>query len=1205
MWNDLIGARSASFLCLLAISAVCIVGAQHALGQEAFDITADRLVGTGQGNDVILEGHVRITNGATTATADSGFYQKQAELISLVGNVVVTQRGVEVRGSRGEYLKVSGRAIFPDGVEVLEGAAKLTADSGIYDTAAESLYAAGHVAYSEDAKTMSAGRVTYRRSAGSIVARDSVVMSDNDYGASVRADRVTYLRDSEFGVARDHPVLDILPREGREAMTVSADSMELYAKEKRAIAIGDVAILREKTQGHCGRAEFRDLEGVSFLTENPTLTQGESSVSGDSIVIYSKDEQISKVVVSGKAKCFYRPEDKEGSELDGTQIVINFSEGEISEMEITGGATGIFLPAPSDTSGTSNEVRGARMVLKFEGGEVKTAIVIGKVKGLYRIEGGTQGTGAQSSSDPPDSLQPAGMPAVADSSRADTTGATGVRPGEAQPAAGTSPAGTTGLGIENVSYEADSIHYDVPNETMDLIGSAVIVYRGMKLESQEIEYDSRTSDLFATKGPVLYEGQDKITGENMSYNLKTRRGAIVAGRTTFDKGIYTGRLIRKINESTLNVEGGVYTTCSLLEPHYCFASSEMKIHLDDMVIARPVLLKLRELPVLALPFYMFPIKRGRHSGLLIPSIELGFDQTKGRFIRNAGYYWAPSDYFDVAAWGDYYQKSRWVGHLESRYNLRYRLSGSIQGSFTREVDTDNSRWDLSGRHTQNLGQNGRLVTHADFVSDKTYRKDTSDNLEEALRRVLESDISYSGTWNGTSVNLSAQRTQLLDTDQISEKLPTVSVLLTRKTLFAPGEGSTVWHKGTYVSANSNFTSTLNKTGDVTKTSQASLTTINIDSDLGLIGGSQSVRSRLVISGERKDLSSWCAGCTGGKLTNEAGDLRTDFVSRLNAFGWVNVNPSLSTTFTLYNRDRAGNRFPLRFLFFGGVDSRMTLTRTYFPRIGPLTALRHTITPSVVFTHRPDFSKYKNRFWTIAGVSSEVGKSSTMALSLANRLQAKIGSGAETKRIDDLFSFITSTNYDFLYKDNKKKTPFSTITSNMRFYPSDYVTFDLDFSNNPIDLSLESLDYQSAFNYTGKSPMLPGLPEPEIPQEATVPEGEVGGPSEGGPTKNPWRFSVAYRYTKGFDGGQSNYWLEFLTGFNLTRNWRFDYSGRFDLSGKQVAYQEFDIYRDLHCWEARFVRRFSDGEWEYYFRLNIKALPEIYAERGLRSLFRSY
>ncbi|MFZ1947083.1 MAG: LPS assembly protein LptD [bacterium] len=1129
---------------------------------EPFDVSADRLVGSRQGDEetVVLEGHVRIVHGATTATADSGSYDKRTEAVRLAGNVVVTRQGVEIRGSQGEYLRAARRVTFPSGVEVIESGAKLTARRGVYDAERDSLEVVGGVTYAEGVRYMRADRAVYLRSQGLIRAWDNVVIGDDDYGATVKAGEITYLKETRHGTARLAPVLEIMERAGREAMTVTADSMEVFSDEKRAVAVGNVGITRGKTQGQCGRAVFLDLEDKSILSEDPSMTQEASSVSGDSITIYSTEDRISQVVVSGSARCVYLPEEGEGSELTGTDITMYFSEDELSEMRVAGGATGVFLPAPGDTVASRNEVRGESMTLGFEDGEAKTATVVGKVRGFYRVTG-------------------------------DTTAADSAREGNA--AGG------------DVVYEADSLHYDVPKSKMFLSGDAGVVYLGMRLNSREIEYDSRTYDLYASVDPVLWEGQDKITGSEMSYNLKTKRGAVVAGRTQFEQGLYTGRLIRKTGENTLNVAGGTYTSCNYVDPHYSFTSSAMKIALNDKVIARPVVLRIRGIPVLALPFYMFSIKQGRDSGILLPRIELGFDENKGRFVRNVGYYWAPNDYFDTSLWGDYYEKSRWIVYNESRYKVRYLLSGSFNGSYTRNIETDNSRWDLNASHTQTVGETGKVVMHADFVSDKTYRKDIGDDLEKALRRVLESDVSYSRSFQGGSINLAAQRRENLDTDEISQKLPTASLLLNRRTLFAPARGDSSWHKGTYFSASSSFSGLRSQTATTKTSRQSGSVNLNLDSDFALGGKSQSVRSRLVLTGDRKDMSQWCGGCTGGKATNSAGDLKTDFVTKFNPFGWVNLNPSLTTAVTVFDQDKAGKSLATRLMYWGSVDARMTLYRSYFPRIGPLAALRHVMSPSVSFTHRPDFSKYANRFWALSGVSSAVGKSSSMSISLSNRLQAKLGSGAETRKIDDLLSLNTSTSYDFLYKDNKKTTPFSTIQSNLRFYPTQYATFDLDFSNEPVHLSLKSLDFQARFGYTGKGPIPPGLPEPELIEEPKVPEEGVGGGEASSVTTNPWRFDIAYRYTKGFEGADDTYWLEFMTGFSLTRNWRIDYSGRFDLSGKETVYQEFGIYRDLHCWEASLVRRYSDGIWQYYLRINIKAHPEIYAERGLRSLNRSY
>jgi lipopolysaccharide assembly outer membrane protein LptD (OstA) len=1194
--------RLASILWLFLVLASPALRAAPVPGEEAFDVSSDHLSGSKEdGREiVILTGNVKIVHGTTTATADTGFYDKERETIRLAGNVTVKDQGVDVSGSQGEYFRIERRALFPRGIKVIESGSVLTADRGTYDTAGDSIQVEGDVAYSEGAKSMAADNAVYLRAGNLIRAWGNVLLKDESYGASLAAGRVKYLRDKKYGTAREHPVLEVAARENREAIIVRADSMEFFSDERRAVAIGDVRVLRAKAEGHSGRAVFLDLEDKSVLTETPTLVEADNSLSGDSITVYSKNEEISNVVVTGNARCIYKPASGERSELTGSRITLDFDAGKLSQMRIAGGATGVFEPAATDSlKGARNEVRGASMVLGFEDGKAKTANVVGGVKGLYRMEAAAEPAAAPAFSP---AVAPAAIPAVAPSPQAVQPGAPPaglpVQPGASSAAPPT----------EDVAYDADSLTYDVPASIMHLRGKASVIYRDMKLYSEEIEYNSDTYDLYATVEPVLWEGQDKITGSSLSYNLKTKRGAIIAGRTRFEKGFYGGSFLRKTGPSTLNVEGGTYTTCDYLDPHYTFTSSKMKIFLDDKVIARPVVLRIRGIPVFGLPFYMFPIKRGRHSGILIPRIDVGIDQTKGRFIRNAGYYWAPSEYFDVTAWGDYYQRSRWVGHMEADYNVRYLLNGSLDGSFTRDVATGSSRWDLTGSHNQTIGESGRLVTRVDFVSDKKYRKDTSDDLEKALRRVLESNASYSRSWEGLSMNLAAERRQDLDTGEISERLPTASLLMNRKTLVAPKLGGQGWHRGTYASGSSSFAASLDQTSGVRKTRQAGSANVNIDSDLNLKGLSQSVRSRLVVTGERKDAGEWCAGCAAGKPTHAAGDLRTDFIAKFVPFGWINFNPSASTQLTLYDQSLAGKKYPLRFMYFGGFDSRVTLYRTYFPRIGPLSALRHVISPSVAFSHRPDFSKYSGRFYSVSGVSGAVGKSSIMNIALGNRFQAKIGSGNDVRKIDDLFSLETATSYDFLYRDRHQPTGFSTISSNLRFYPSRYTTFDLGLTHEPVHLSLQSLDFQTRFSYTGKGPLPPGFAEPEMPEEPRVvgegadaaKAGEVGSQVSG-----PWRFDLAYRYTKAIGGGKDSYWIELLATANLTRNWHVEYSGRFDLSGKQTVYQEYSIYRDLHCWEARFVRRYSAGDWEYYLRINIKAHPDIYAERGLRSLFRSY
>ncbi len=127
---------------------------------------------------------------------------------------------------------------------------------------------------------------------------------------------------------------------------------------------------------------------------------------------------------------------------------------------------------------------------------------------------------------------------------------------------------------------------------------------------------------------------------------------------------------------------------------------------------------------------------------------------------------------------------------------------------------------------------------------------------------------------------------------------------------------------------------------------------------------------------------------------------------------------------------------------------------------------------------------------------------------------------------------------------------------------------------------------------------PGSPADELRRELTERSttDRVG--------RRPWDASTTFRYSRGSDPSDATYWIDLKLALSLTAHWRVNYKIHYDLSGEEVASQEYAVYRDLHCWEARFVSRYYNEEWEYYFRISIKALPEIQGEAGSRHLDRT-
>ena len=72
----------------------------------------------------------------------------------------------------------------------------------------------------------------------------------------------------------------------------------------------------------------------------------------------------------------------------------------------------------------------------------------------------------------------------------------------------------------------------------------------------------------------------------------------------------------------------------------------MKIVKDKNIIARPLILYIRELPIIGFPFAILPNKGGeRQSGWIMPSF--GYSERNGTYFHNLGYYFVLNDFSDM------------------------------------------------------------------------------------------------------------------------------------------------------------------------------------------------------------------------------------------------------------------------------------------------------------------------------------------------------------------------------------------------------------------------------------------------------------------------------------------------------------------------------------------------------------------------------
>ncbi len=165
--------------------------------------------------------------------------------------------------------------------------------------------------------------------------------------------------------------------------------------------------------------------------------------------------------------------------------------------------------------------------------------------------------------------------------------------------------------------------------------------------ADRITYNNATYDALA-EGNVYFEQQgQRLTGEALEFNYKTRRG-VMRNPTAFTNSTPDGVTIvvdaaraDKTGEDTYNLDNAMVTACQEKVPKWSFTAKRARIRRDHRAKVYNAFFRIKNIPVLWVPYASISIsKKDRSSGFLLPSsgsssikgrtLHLGYFQTLGR-----------------------------------------------------------------------------------------------------------------------------------------------------------------------------------------------------------------------------------------------------------------------------------------------------------------------------------------------------------------------------------------------------------------------------------------------------------------------------------------------------------------------------------------------------------------------------------------------
>ena len=382
-----------------------------------------------------------------------------------------------------------------------------------------------------------------------------------------------------------------------------------------------------------------------------------------------------------------------------------------------------------------------------------------------------------------------------------------------------------------VEYEAkDSMVLDVTAQKLYLYGETGVKYKDVDLKAPEIVFNQQNNMVKArmkldTAGKVLgqatlVQGDITTVSDSLEFNFKTQKGLTHSSYFQQSELYNYAQVVKKVDAQTIYAFKGRFTTCNLDTPHFAFRARKIKYISKKMAVTGPLGVEFENVPVLPiiLPFGMFPMQQGRHSGFLPPQFTVT-DQL-GLGLEGLGYYKVINDNFDITTRADIYSYGSWRLNFTPTYRVRYRYNGSLNFSYQNthqgfKGDADyaknksfhltwSHRMDSKARPGVNFSANVNagsssytryLPTSA--IIDQSNGAGGSYSQPQSFANQLNSSISYQKSWIGKPYNLSVNlsHNQNNNTSEVNLNLPDINFNVNTLYPFQPQEmaGSGKWY----------------------------------------------------------------------------------------------------------------------------------------------------------------------------------------------------------------------------------------------------------------------------------------------------------------------------------------------------------------------------------------------------------------------------
>lgn len=778
-----------------------------------------------------------------------------------------------------------------------------------------------------------------------------------------------------------------------------------------------------------------------------------------------------------------------------------------------------------------------------------------------------------------------------------------------------------------IYYHADdSLVMSVPEKKIVLYGKTTNAkYEDNDLTAPGITFDQKNNVITAVykkdstgkviASPTFKQGDLLTVSDSLAFNMKTGKG-LTKGTYTQQGEMYVyGERIKKVDSISFYAYRSRITTCNLDTPHFAFVSKKLKFINNKFAVTGPVHPEFEGVPLpIILPFGIYPMYQGRHSGLMAPAFNANAQY--GLALENLGYYKVINDNWDVTARGTLYSYGGWTLNVSPRYYRRYRYTGNfsidimrLKQNFPGDPDYNVSKT-FKVRWTHSMDSKARpgvtFTANVDAGSTK-FDQNVPNNPIRNFNNILTSSINFSKVWKDKPFNLSLQanHSQNSTTSQVNITLPSMNFNVNTLYPFRRKDaaGTLKWYENIGVALNTVF---LNQTSFYDDTSNAAHDIRPVFTQI----------TKNMLWGARHSVPITLSLPPLGPLQVSPGVSYSEtWFQRKTFYTWNPVDKKVDTVL-------AKGFYTQREMSFSLGATTRIFGMFGFNKNSRVKAIRHEIRPSFSINYKPDmngkyfrtvqrdtafsftqYNIYKDNLNSFYGAGSFGG----ISFGFDNNIQMKVRNKKDTaenadKKITLIDGLSLNGSYNFLV-DSFQLSPLS-FSARTNLFDKINITFSSTLDPYQYDttgrrmnrlvwkdriftlgrMSSGNLSLSTSFRggdpkqQSDKKKALSNSVNPYTGQPLTQEQEEAAyisnNPADYTDFSIPWSIQIGYsmRLSQVFDVKKKKFVgsissdASFSGTLALTPKWQFGYSATYNFTTGQVGYVSMNVSREMHCWQ---------------------------------------